>query len=323
MPTLDLQPILDAVRQAAELCRQVQLTHLSETSHKIGNEPVTIADYGSQAILCRAISRAFPEDAILAEEHGSQFVALVAEPQRAQIAEMVGEVLGETVAEADVVRWLDYGQGRQAVRTWVIDPIDGTGGFIALRRYAIAVGLLVNGEPAGGVLGSPAYPTDEGEGLLFYALDGEAYAEPLAGGAARSIQVSERTAPSTLRVVESVDVAHSDPALTVRVLAAAGLAEAQVVQVDSMDKYAMVACGDAELYLRIPANRNYRHKAWDHAAGAALVQAAGGMVTDLNGEPLDFTQGALLTNNRGMVVSNGRVHERVLRGIAEVLGEAE
>jgi 3'(2'), 5'-bisphosphate nucleotidase len=105
------------------------------------------------------------------------------------------------------------------------------------------------------------------------------------------------------------------------VLAAAGLAEAQVVQVDSMDKYAMVACGDAELYLRIPVNRNYRHKAWDHAAGTALVQAAGGLVTDLNGEPLDFTQGALLANNRGMVVSNGRIHERVLWGIQAVLGD--
>jgi 3'(2'), 5'-bisphosphate nucleotidase len=300
MPTLDLQPILDAVRQSAELCRRVQLTHLSETSHKAGKEPVTIADYGSQAILCRAIGRAYPADAILAEEHGSQFVELVAEAQREQIAQIVAEVLGETVSEADVVRWLDYGQGRQAVQTWVIDPIDGTQGFIGLRRYAIAAGLLVNGEPVGGALGSPAYPTAEGEGVLFYALDGEAYAELLAGGEARSIHVSERTTPSAVRVVESVEVAHNDPAVTARVLAAAGLVEAQVVQVDSMDKYAMVACGDAELYLRIPVS---------------------GMVTDLNGEPLDFTQGALLANNRGMVVSNGRVHERVLRGIQVVLGD--
>jgi 3'(2'), 5'-bisphosphate nucleotidase len=100
-----------------------------------------------------------------------------------------------------------------------------------------------------------------------------------------------------------------------------GINAAQMIEVDSMDKYAMVACGDADLYVRIPSNPNYRHKAWDHAAGTALVQAAGGMVTDLNGEPLDFTQGAILTNNRGMVVSNGRVHEQVLRGIAQVLGE--
>ena len=316
MPTLDLQPILQAVRQAAELCRRVQLTHLTATTHKVGKEPVTIADYGSQAIVCRAISRAFPDDAILAEEHGSQFVGLVPEPQRAQITRIVGEVLGEAVSEADIVRWLDYGQGRQAGRTWVIDPIDGTGGFIALRRYAIAVGLLEDGQPVGGVIGSPAYP---GQGLAFYALDGAAYVEPLVGGTAQRIHVSDRT--EGLRVVESVDVSHSDPAVSARVRGAAGMADAEVLEVDSMDKYAMVACGDADLYLRIPTVRSYRHKAWDHAAGTALVQAAGGMVTDLNGAPLDFTHGAILANNRGMVVSNGRVHERVLRALEAVLRE--
>ncbi len=317
MPTIDLAPILHAVRQSAALCQRVQQTHL-DRSEKAGHEPVTIADYGSQAILCRAISRAFPDDAVLAEEHGSQFLEVVAEPQREQITRMVSEVLGETVSEADIVGWLDYGQGRQARCTWVIDPIDGTQGFLARRRYAIAVGLLENGQPVGAVLGSPAYPTADGRGLLFYALDGEACAESLSGGTARRIRVSDRT---EVRVVESVEVLHSDPALTARVLAAAGLAEAQVFEVDSMDKYAMVACGDAELYLRIPAVRGYRHKAWDHAAGTALVQAAGGVVTDLNGAPLDFSHGAILVNNQGMVVSNRRIHERVLWGIEKVMGE--
>lgn len=313
----DLQPILHAVRQAAELCRRAQLAHLSSASHKAGNEPVTIADYGSQAILCRAISRAFPDDAILAEEHGSQFVALVAEAQRERITQIVGEILGETIAEADIVRWLDYGQGRQARYTWLIDPIDGTQGFVAGRRYAIAAGLLENGLPIGAVIGSPAY----GDGLLFHALDGEACVEPLAGGAARRIHVSDRSDPAALRVVESLDKPHNDGEFTAQVRRAAGLARADVMTLDSMDKYAMVACGDADLYLRFPADRGYRHKAWDHAAGTALVLAAGGVVTDLNGEPLDFSQGAILAHNQGMVVSNGRIHERVLAGIREVLAE--
>ncbi len=314
MPGLDLQPILHAMRQAAALCQRVQQTPFT-SSAKAGREPVTIADYGSQAILCRAIRRAYPGDAILAEEHGSQFTQLVAEVQRAQITQMVGEVLGEAVTEADIVRWLDDGQGQQAARTWVIDPIDGTQGFLARRRYAIAVGILVDGLPVGGVIGSPAYD----EGRLFYALDGLACVEPLTGGAAQTIHVSERT--ERLRVVESVEVSHNDPAVGQRVLAAAGMADAEVIEVDSMDKYAMVACGDADLYLRIPVNRSYRHKSWDHAAGTALVLAAGGRVTDLDGAALDFSQGAILANNRGMVVSNGRVHERVLAGIRDALGD--
>jgi 3'(2'), 5'-bisphosphate nucleotidase len=313
MPTLDLQPLLDAVRQSAALCQRVQQTQFT-SSDKAGREPVTIADYGSQAILCRAIGRAYPDDAVLAEEHGSQFMELVSDPQRAQITQMVGEILGEAVTVADIMRWLDYGKGRQAARTWVIDPIDGTQGFLSRRRYAIGVGLLVEGHVVGGVIGSPAY----GDGRLFYALDGTACGEPLAGGEAHTIHVSDGT--DGLRVVESVDVSHTDPTLTTRIREAAGLASADVIEVDSMDKYAMVACGDADLYLRLPANRNYRHKSWDHAAGTALVQAAGGVVTDLDGTPLDFSQGVILGNSRGMVVSNGWVHERVVRAIREVLG---
>ncbi|MCC6804032.1 MAG: hypothetical protein IT319_14210, partial [Anaerolineae bacterium] len=52
---IDLKPIFAAVRQAADLTRRVQQIHLAH-SEKAGKEPVTIADYGSQAILCRAIS---------------------------------------------------------------------------------------------------------------------------------------------------------------------------------------------------------------------------------------------------------------------------
>jgi 3'(2'), 5'-bisphosphate nucleotidase len=314
MPTIDLSPIFDAVRLSAALCHTVQ-QHYLVGSQKAGREPVTIADYGSQAIICCAISRVFPDDAVLAEEHGSQFIEVVPEAQRMQIVRLLCDVLGEDVSEADVVNWLDYGQGRESARTWVIDPIDGTQGFLARRHYAIAVGLLEYGQPVAAVIGSPAYA----DGLLFYALDGTAYVQPLEGGRARQIYVSDNTNPLDLRVVESLDVSHKDGDLTERVRQASGMGMAEVITLDSMDKYAMVAAGDADLYLRFPSDKGYLHKAWDHAAGTALVQAAGGMVTDLNGEPLDFTQGALLVNNRGMVVSNGRIHERVLRGIGEVL----
>ena len=62
------------------------------------------------------------------------------------------------------------------------------------------------------------------------------------------------------------------------------------------------------------------HKVWDHAAGVALVQAAGGVVTGLRGEALDFSQGETLPN-AGMVISNGRLHERVVAAVGRVMGE--
>ena len=51
---------------------------------------------------------------------------------------------------------------------------------------------------------------------------------------------------------------------------------------------------------------------WDHAAGVVIVEEARGRVTDLDGKPLDFSEGRLLGNHRGIVCSNGAIHDRVL-----------
>ncbi len=319
---IDLQPIFTAVRQAAGLTRRVQEIHLVH-SQKDGKEPVTIADYGSQAILCRAISLAFPDDAVLAEENGGQFSELVAADQRAEIVKLVGEILDESITEVDVIRWLDHGRGRDAERTWVIDPIDGTKGFIAMRRYSIAVGLLDRGMVVAGVLGSPGYPTPDGKGLLFYAQRGAAYVEPMAGGKPNRVAVSTRSKPKELKVVQSVERDHAALELMAKIYGELGInAEKQVEGIDSQDKYAMLACGDADLYLRLPREAKPKHRAWDHAAGMALVLAAGGVVTDIDGSLLDFTTGALLTNNMGMVVTNGQIHDRVLEVVQAAMPQA-
>jgi 3'(2'), 5'-bisphosphate nucleotidase len=310
---LDLTPILDAVRLAANLTRRVQELHLAG-SEKTGREPVTIADYGAQAILCRAISHAFPDYAVLAEERADQFVTLVSEENRAHITQLVSNVLGEKVTETDLVTWLEHGRGKKAERTWVIDPVDGTKGFIAMRRYAIAVGALEGGLPVAGVIGSPGY----NGGLLFHAQGDAAYMQQLSGGKTHRIAVSStpKNAPNP-HVVESAEDSHADHAGLLQLLANAGITSPVLERIDSQDKYAMVACGDADLYIRLPREAKPKHKVWDHIGGAALVQAAGGMVTDLDGSPLDFSLGAILSRNRGMVVSNGQLHERVLAALAD------
>ncbi len=273
---------------------------------------------------CAAPSlRAFPGDAVLAEEYAEQFSTLVPDDQRAEIVRLVGDVIGEPVREADVIGWLDHGRGVQAERTWVIDPIDGTKGFIALRRYSIAVGLLDDGLPIAGVLGSPGYPTPDKLGLLFHAQGSAAYVERMAGGSKPNrIAVSIRTKPRDLKVVESVERDHAALELMGRIYTELGIDRKQVEGIDSQDKYAMLACGDADLYLRLPREAVPKHRSWDHAAGAVLVQAAGGVVTDLDGSLLDFSTGAILSNNRGMVVTNGAIHERVLEVVESALSQA-
>ncbi len=314
---IDFQPIFQAVRQAAILCQRVQETHLI-SSDKGGHEPVTIADYGAQAILSRVISLHFPDDAVLAEEQGGQFMELVPEAGRQEVMRLISEILGIPVTQVDVVKWLDYGQNREASRTWVIDPIDGTKGYISLRNYAIAIGMMVDRKPVGGIIGTPSYPGGE---QLFHAQSGIAYMQPLTGGAVKRIHVSERSDSATLHALESVEKSHANHDRMQRVREAAGFGEAELVRIDSMEKYARIAAGDAELYLRLPRIGSTRpFMIWDHCAGTALVEAAGGKVTDVDGTPLDYSTGKTL-HNQGIIVSNAAIHDRVIAAVQRVLAE--
>jgi len=60
---------------------------------------------------------------------------------------------------------------------------------------------------------------------------------------------------------------------------------------------------------------------WDHAAGVLIVEEAGGRVTDLLGKPIDFTHGARLEHNRGILATNGPLHDDVLAAIQEAAQE--
>ncbi|NES00990.1 MAG: 3'(2'),5'-bisphosphate nucleotidase, partial [Symploca sp. SIO1B1] len=91
------------------------------------------------------------------------------------------------------------------------------------------------------------------------------------------------------------------------------------LRMDSQAKYGAVASGQAALYLRLPSPKtpNYREKIWDHAAGTIIVEEAGGRVTDMYGQPLNFSLGAKLVDNQGVIVSNGAIHETVLAALRE------
>jgi 3'(2'), 5'-bisphosphate nucleotidase len=328
---MTIDPIKEAVRQAARLCQQVQTNSFksaTKTSHEKGGdtEPVTIADYGSQALICRALSQHDPQAAVISEENGQQFLELTDANARRQIYATLQQLLGEAVTEDDVVSWLDFGSGRSADRTWVIDPIDGTKGFINGRHYAIGVGLLdADSQPVGAIMGAPGYAEgiaeEGGAGTIFYIEDGSVYREPLEGGTRQQVTVSGRTAE--LRIVQSYVRKHASKSRMAAVRQNAGLADAIVYELDSMEKHALVACGDADIYLRLPnINSTRPHMIWDHAPGAALIQAAGGTITDVDGSPLDFSQGKALPN-MGILASNGagNIHKALVQGTQQLLDD--
>lgn len=322
-----IDPILTAVRQALVLCRQVQHNAFS-TADKVGpdkkdKEPVTIADYGSQAIIGRALQAHFPDDAVIAEEAGDQFLQLTTPDQRAQIMNLLTTLLDVNVSEENIVSWLDHGAGQESSRTWVIDPIDGTKGFINMRHYAVGVGILTDGQPTGGILGAPGYGDgisgDDDDGVMFFVQDGKAYMQPIAGGEPQVITVSERE--TDVRFVQSFEKQHASKSRMSIVREKAGFPDANVRELDSMEKYALVANGDADVYMRLPNLDNKRpHMSWDHAPGVALVIAAGGKATDVDGSPLIFSEGRIMPN-KGFLISNGVLHDQLIEATQSLLQE--
>jgi 3'(2'), 5'-bisphosphate nucleotidase len=72
------------------------------------------------------------------------------------------------------------------------------------------------------------------------------------------------------------------------------------------------------LRLISPKQPNYKEKIWDQAAGSIIVTEALGKVTDLDGKPLDFSHGRSLDANRGILATNGPLHEALLAGLRTI-----
>jgi 3'(2'), 5'-bisphosphate nucleotidase len=311
------QVAIDAVIAAAKLCQRVRQS-IPSAIEKSDKSPVTVADYGSQALICKAISDAFADDPIVAEEDS----AALSQPDMAerlnQVAEYVKELQPEATPEK-VTSWIDRGNGTVADRYWTLDPIDGTKGFLRQDQYAVALALIEGGDIKVGVLACPALPMASGEeGTLFVAVRGEgAYQAPLSGGELQPIRVASMDDSDSLRFVESVESGHGDQSRQASIAQAVGIT-APSLRMDSQAKYGAVASGQALLYLRLPSPKtpDYREKIWDHAAGAIVVEEAGGCVTDMYGKPLDFSQGAKMVDNQGVVVSNGVIHQQAIDALA-------
>ena len=312
--------VLEAVTKAAELCTMVRTEMVVDSLEKGDRSPVTIADFGSQALVCQHLKAHFPDDAIVGEEDSSDLKTSA--EKLAQVTDFVQRFQPEAAAEV-ICNWIDAGNGTVADRYWTLDPIDGTKGFLRNDQYAIALGLVINGQVTVAALACPALPVslkdaDSEVGTVFVAVRGEgAEMAPLSGGPFSKISVAPEAAAEQARFVESVESAHGDHALQELVAKAVGITE-ESLRMDSQAKYGAVACGAALLYLRLPSPKspNYREKIWDHAAGALIVQEAGGQVTDMHGKPLDFASDFKMHDNRGVVASNGAIHAAAIEALS-------
>ena len=310
------QVAIDAVLKAIQLCQRVQSEMVDTDSvDKSDGSPVTVADFGSQALIGRIIGDTFPEDAIVAEEDSQ---ALRKNPTLLKrVVTYVSQLTEQTSPQA-VCDWIDRGRGEIGQRSWTLDPIDGTKGFLRGDQYAIALALIVDGEVQLGVLGCPNLPrrwkmAREERGCLFVAAKGDGTQMLSLDGRLNELV---RVSHTVHRLAESFEPTHGNRAAHVSIASHLRMTNPPI-RMDSQTKYGLVAHGDASVYIRLPnpAVPDYRECIWDHAAGLIVVEEAGGKVSDADGQSLDFLQGRRLTANRGIVASNGVLHAQVLEGV--------
>jgi 3'(2'), 5'-bisphosphate nucleotidase len=316
----ELEAALEAVRQASRICQRVQKGIAGSALQKDDKSPVTVADFASQAVVCRVLSDRFPGDVVVGEETAADLLSDDRRPFLDRVVDLLKEV--DPASTNDMVcRWIDAGLGTAGSRFWTLDPIDGTKGFLRGEQYAVSLALIVDGQIVVSVLGCPNLPSnpDGQPGCLFFAIKGRgASVRPLGDASAspQPVRVSTNNQTSRARFCESVESGHSAHDRSARIAELLGLT-ADPVRLDSQAKYGVVARGEADAYLRLPTKPGYREKIWDHAGGVLVVEEAGGRVTDVDGKPLEFTHGRELSANRGVIVTNGLIHDALLDAVAK------
>jgi 3'(2'), 5'-bisphosphate nucleotidase len=310
-----------AVSEASRLVRTIQEEHNLAPLSKEDRTPVTIADFAAQALVSKWMLDRFPEDTLVAEEdaeelRSDQNVALLS-----RVADIVRRHESDVSHEL-VCQWIDHGGGTPGGRFWTLDPIDGTKGFLRGDQYVVALALIENGEVVLGALGCPHLgkdlsPDRDEEGSVVIAIrEKGAWSGALEGREFERVAVSPVAAPEEAKVLLSVESGHTNLRKMDAVRAALGT-DQDPVRMDSQAKLAVLAGGGAELIFRLlsPTKLDYKEKIWDQAAGSLIVEEAGGRVTDLRGQPLDFSAGRELVRNTGVIVSNGLLHEAAMEAV--------
>lgn len=324
-----------AVAEACHVCRRVQrdLANVQKTL-KDDRSPVTVADFASQAVVARALSEQLGSIRLVAEEDADELRARVAAGDSALLDAVVEAVraVWESATPEEVLEAIDQG-GADPINDglhgfWTLDPIDGTKGFIRGQQYAVSLAWIEAGAPIIGVLGCPNLSADfqagfdgaDPHGTMYSAIAGDGVWESAADDfehAGRKLTRLEAPEDEPVRMCESVEAAHTSHNDSERVLEQLG-EPGEPARLDSQAKYAVVARGQADLYLRLPTKKGYVERIWDHAAGSLVAIEAGCAVTDAAGRALDFSHGRGLERNRGIVVGPTRLHGRAIGAIRDL-----
>lgn len=235
------------------------------------DEPVTQADHAANDIIVGGLRREYPHDGLLSEES------------------------------------VDTRERLNSRRVWIIDPLDGTNGFIdGNGDFAVQIGLAVNGHCVLGVLYLPA--TD----VLYWAVKGAGAWAVRPGLEAARLNVSAKTEIAQMRLAASRS--HHSSRMD-RVVKKLGFRE-EIRRGSVGVKIGLIVERQCDIYIHL----SPRTKQWDTCAPQIVLQEAGGQMTDVFGQPLRYNTPDI-QNHNGLVASNKHAHTDVIDKLQPLLVE--
>ncbi len=235
-------------------------------------EPVTIADRTASKIIVAGLAENFPDDAILSEE----------EPDNSE-------------------------KRLSKSRVWMIDPLDGTKGFIENNGdFAVQIGLIENNESILGVVYLPV------EDVLYFACKDSGAFSVTNNESPKRLQVSTKNDFSELILATSRN--HHSPKMS-QIVDDLGL-KSEIQRGSVGLKIGLIATQTCDLYIHL----SPRTKFWDTCAPQIILEEAGGKMTDIFGNPLHYNTKDL-QNHNGVFASNGVTHEKIVEQLRPLLNE--
>ncbi|KAH0718019.1 hypothetical protein KY285_014050 [Solanum tuberosum] len=350
----ELEAAVDVVERACRLCVDVKKSLFSSDGRileKNDQTPVTIADFGVQALVSLEMNKLFPSIPLVAEEDSA---FLRSNNLVGSVVDVVKEkaTLGDEVTEDNILKAIDRG-GKDAyvfapepATYWILDPIDGTRGFVkgSEALYVVGLALVVEGKIVLGVMGCPNWHEDCSDNSIIGVQKNQSSRSGIimvshVGCGTWTKRLSDilsnesphtwtRCSVDSCQMVQGARVTIPE-SQTWKSLPLSGLFDAKTDSENiregnilllsaccgSLCKYLMVASGRASVYIQGKKATSII-KVWDHAVGIICVHEAGGKVTDWEGSSLDFaadqTERRLIFPSGGVLVTNGSLHSKII-----------
>jgi len=328
-----------AAQRAAILTAKISNSLDKGEISKSDHSPVSVADFGAQALIVAAIQRSFPNDKIIGEEN-ADILRKIPELQ-AKVWEHVNAtflddeqseiLLGRPCSPEEMCNMIDTGRTTESHsgRVWTVDPIDGTRTFLTGSQYCLAISLLIDGIDQIGITACPrlnvgarvmprAYSCN-GPGCIVSAVRGHgAQVRPISTGA---LLPAKRIAKVSILKTKDL-VFSSDNTYRKQYPQIAEKLGAYWHPIDihsSQVRYAALALGIVDCHARILVPIDKPQYIWDHSGGVLIFEEVGGKVTDLRGIRPDMSQGRMMSAKFGAVSVNEAIHAHVLSTTQEVL----